>query len=99
MWSQIVPQSQIEASHKSCRHTSAVRARGRFENTYELLNPRALTISMLCKDRIFQCVGKIWRVEFQRSPSNFHTKYVIHALNDAHYIPGEHLRALMFKNL
>ena len=21
MWSQIVPQSQIEASHKSCRHT------------------------------------------------------------------------------
>ena len=22
LWSQIVPQSQIEASHKSCRHTS-----------------------------------------------------------------------------
>ena len=24
MWSQIVPQSQIEASHKSCRHTSQI---------------------------------------------------------------------------
>ena len=36
---------------------------GRFKNTYELLNPRALKISMLYKNRIFQCMGKIFCVE------------------------------------
>ena len=41
---------------------------GRFKNTYELLNPRALKISMLYKNRIFQCMGKIFCVEFQRFP-------------------------------
>ena len=33
--------------------------RGRFKNTYELLNLRALKISMLYKSHTFQCMGKI----------------------------------------
>ena len=37
---------------------------GHFKNTYELLNQRALKISMLYKNRIFQCMGKIFCVEF-----------------------------------
>ena len=41
---------------------------GRFKNTYELLNLRALKISKLHKNDIFQCMGKIFCVEFQRVP-------------------------------
>ena len=62
---------------------------GGFKNTYELLNPRgwrALKISMLYKNRIFQCMGKIFCVEFQRFPLKFHTKYLIHTLKDVHFI-------------
>ena len=59
---------------------------GRFKNTYELLNPRALKISMLYKNRIFQCMGKIFCVEFQRFPLKFHTKYLIHRLKDMIFI-------------
>ena len=46
---------------------------GRFKNTYELLSLRALKISMLYKNRTFQCMGKIFCVEFQRVPLKFHT--------------------------
>ena len=59
---------------------------GRFKNGYELLNPRALKISMLYKNRIFQCMGKIFCVEFQRFPLKFHTKYLIHTLKVVHFI-------------
>ena len=59
---------------------------GRFKNTYELLNPRALKISMLYKNIIFQCMGKIFCVEFQRSPLKFHTKYLTHTLKDMTFI-------------
>ena len=55
---------------------------GRFKNTYELLNLRALKTSMLYKSHIFQCMGKIFCVEFQRYPLKFHMKYLTHALND-----------------
>ena len=41
---------------------------GRFKNAIELLNLRALKISMLNKSHIFQCMGKIFCVEFQRVP-------------------------------
>ena len=37
----------------------------------DLLNPRALKISMLYKNRIFQCMGKIFCVEFQSPLWNF----------------------------
>ena len=59
---------------------------GRFKNTYELLKLRTLKISMLYKNRIFQCVGKIFCVGFQRFPLKFHTKYLIHTLKDVHFI-------------
>ena len=59
---------------------------GRFKNTYELLNPRALKISMLYKNRIFQCMGKIFCVEFQRYPLKFHSKYLTHTFKDVHFI-------------
>ena len=59
---------------------------GRFENTYELLNPKALKISMLYENCIFQCMGKIFGEEFQRFPLKFHTKYLTHALKDVHFI-------------
>ena len=55
---------------------------GRFKNAYELLNLRALKISMLYKSHIFQCMGKIFCVEFQRVPLKFHTKYLAHTLKD-----------------
>ena len=59
---------------------------GRFKNTYELLNLRALKMSMLYKNHIFQCMGKIFCVEFQRVPLKFHTKYLTHTLKDVDFI-------------
>ena len=48
---------------------------GRFKNTYELLNLRALKFSPVNKIHMFQCTGKIFCVEFQRYPLKLHTKY------------------------
>ena len=59
---------------------------GRFKNAYELLNLRALKISMVYKNHIFQCMGKIFCVEFQRVPLKFHTKYLTHTLKDIDFI-------------
>ena len=59
---------------------------GRFKNAYELLNLRALKMSMLHKNHIFQCMGKIFCVEFQRVPLKFHTKYLTHTLKDVDFI-------------
>ena len=59
---------------------------GRFKNAYELLNLRALKIPMLYKNRIFQCMSKIFCVEFQRVPLKFHTKYFTHTLKDVNFI-------------
>ena len=55
---------------------------GRFKNTYELLNLRALKFSLVNKIHIFQCMGKMLYVEFQRYPLKFHTKYLTHTLKD-----------------
>ena len=59
---------------------------GRFKNPNELLNLRALKISMLYKSHIFQCMGKIFCVEFQRVPLKFHTKYLTHTLKDKSFM-------------
>ena len=59
---------------------------GRFKNTNELLNLTALKISMLYKNHIFQCMSKIFCVEFQREPLKFHTKYLTHTLKDIDFI-------------
>ena len=56
--------------------------RGYFKNTYELLNLRALKFSPVDKIYIFQCMGKIFCVEFQRYPLKFHSKYFTHTLKD-----------------
>ena len=55
-------------------------ARGRLKNTYELLNlrVRALKYLPVNKIHIFQCMGEIFCVEFQRYPLKFHTKYLTH---------------------
>ena len=50
---------------------------GGLQNTYELLNQRALKYSPVNKVHIFQCMGMIFCVEFQRYPLKFHTKYSI----------------------
>ena len=59
---------------------------GGFKNTYELLSLRALKISILYKNHIFQCVGKIFCVEFQRVPLKFHTKCLTHTLEGVGFI-------------
>ena len=72
---------------------------GRFKKTYELLNLRALKISPVNKIHIFQCMGKIFCVEFQRYPLKFHTKYLTHTLKDTILYNIGILRALRFKSL
>ena len=59
---------------------------GRFKNTYELLNLSALKFSPVNKVHIFQCMGMIFCVEFQRYPLKFHAKYLTHTLKDATFI-------------
>ena len=56
------------------------------KNTYELLNLRALKFSPVNKIYIFQCMGNIFCVEFQRYPLKFHTKYLTHTLKDMNFI-------------
>ena len=58
---------------------------GRFKKTYELLNLRDLKFSRVNKIHIFQCMGKLFCVEFQRVPSKFHAKYLIHKLKDTFF--------------
>ena len=55
---------------------------GVLKNEYGVLNLRALKISMLYKNHIFQCMGKLFCVEFPRVPLKFHTKYLTHTLKD-----------------
>ena len=58
------------------------RTGGRFKNTYELLNLRALKFSYVNRIHICQCMGEIFCVEFQRYPLKFHTKHLTHTLKD-----------------
>ena len=54
---------------------------GRFKDVYELVNLRAPKLLILNKS-LFQCLGKIFCMEFQRFPLKFHTKYLTHTLKD-----------------
>ena len=76
--------SPVSMVRASCE--SFVSSGGRFKNAYELLTLRALRISMLYKSHIFQCMGKIFCVEFQRVPLKFHTKYLTHTLKDKSFM-------------
>ena len=60
--------------------------RGRFKNTYELLNLRYLTFAPVNRIYIFQCTGKMFCVELQRVPLEFHTEYLTHTLKDTFFI-------------
>ena len=72
---------------------------GHFKNTYELLNLRALKFSPVNKIHIFQCMGKIFCVEFQRYPLKFHTQYPTHTLKDMFFLYNTEIsRALRFKS-
>ena len=66
--------------------TEANISGGRFKNTYELLNLRALKFSYVNEIHIVQCMGKIFCVEFQRYPLKFPTKYLSHTLKDMIFI-------------
>ena len=57
-----------------------------FKNGYELLILRAFKILTMYKTHIFQCMRKIFCVEFQRYPLKFHTKYLTHTLKDVYLI-------------
>ena len=57
-----------------------------FKNAFELLNLDALKLSMLFKNHIFQCLGEIFCVEFQRVPLKFRTKYLTHPSKDVDFI-------------
>ena len=70
---------------------------GCLKKAYELLNLRALKFSPVNKMHIFQCMDKIFCVEFQREPLKFHTKYLTHTLKDTIF-NIEILRALGFKS-
>ena len=75
--------NSILRDHYACRMSEHLTVPGgRFKNTYELLNQRALKFSYVNKIHIFQCMGKIFCVEFQRYPLKFHTKYLTHTLKD-----------------
>ena len=76
-------QANVKENTKALHYWSFVRGLGgRFKNTYELLNLRALKFSYVNKIHIFQCMGMIFCVEFQRYPLKFHTKYLTHTLKD-----------------
>ena len=66
--------SKTGSPHLSHEHiislfpTLVIGPGGHFKNAYELLNVRALKFSMVYKNCIFQWVGKIFWVEFQRCP-------------------------------
>ena len=53
------------------------------KNTYELLDLRALNYPPANKIHIFQCMDKIFCVEFQSVPLKFNKKYLTHTLKDA----------------
>ena len=53
---------------------------GRFKNTYEFLNLRGLKFSTIKKIYIFQCMGYISCVDFERATLKFHTNYLTHTL-------------------
>ena len=58
----------------------------RFKNIYELVNMGVLKFSFVNKLYTFQCIGKIFCVEFERVPLKFYTKYIICTLKDNIFI-------------
>ena len=65
---------------------NSLKPTGYFKNTYEFINLWALKFSLLKHLHIFQCMGKIFDVEFQSCPLKFHIKYLTHTLKDEIFI-------------
>ena len=65
---------------------SLIISRGCFKNAYELLNLGALKSSLLNKPSIFQCMGDIFCVGFQRIHLKFNTNYITFTLKDMIFI-------------
>ena len=78
--------SQVFWSHHLPAICCCQLDRGAFQNTYELVNLGALKFSLINKLHIFQCMIKIFCMEFQREPSKFHTKYLTHTLKETIFI-------------
>ena len=81
--------ASIETMHGFVIYEAPV---GRFKNTYELLNLRALKILMY-KNHLFQCMGKIFCEEFQRYPLKFHTKYLTHTLKEMIFVRQQNFKS------
>ena len=76
-----------------------IRPWGDFKNTYVLLNLRALKFSHANKIDIFQCMGKIFCVEFQRYPLKRSTQNILPIHWKMWFLCNiEILRALRFKS-
>ena len=77
-----------------CQYLTGLIGVGRFKKTYELLNLRALHISPVNKMHIFQCMGKIFSVEFHGEPLKLHTKCLTHTLKDMIFIQHWNCKSL-----
>ena len=94
----LLPGSRMFSASVSCQGESvpsAIRAASITEvsgalkkNGYKLVNLEALTFSLLSKLQTFQCMGKIFCVEFQRVRGTFEIPriYLAHTLKDASFI-------------
>ena len=59
---------------------------GAFQKHFHAHESRSPSISLLNRIQIFQCIGKIFCVEFQGVPLKFHTKYLAHTLKDMFFL-------------
>ena len=77
---------------------SKIGAWGRFKNTCELLNPRALKISKLYTNRMFQCMRRYFVWNFKGSLWNSAQNILSIHWNMCILFTGEILRAFRFKS-
>ena len=59
---------------------------GTFQKRVQSIRSRSVGISMLCRNHILQCGGKIFCVALQRCPLKYHTIYITHTLHDGYNI-------------
>ena len=81
--------------YHTCWWPGCAKCHGAFQKH---LNPRSPKFSPAIKIYIFQCMDKIFSVEFQWYPLKFHTKYHTHTLKDTFLYNNEILRTLRFKS-
>ena len=60
--------------------------------------PFSLQFSPVNKMHIFQCMGEIFCMEFQRGPLKFHTKYLTHTFKDAIFIQSWNFKSSWIKS-